>query len=190
MKKIIIILVVLFSKTVLAQSFEFSCAPNPLVYVDMFMEDAENYGYDFSSANITIEWIETSGFNAATPGRCNGIDRIILNRRKWITALGHTKPDLWRKYLIYHELGHALLNLRHVCTQVATINTHTLGPVPRFEGDIMWAYNECNSTHWALNCFPWGSVECLDNQIDRMFNLVGQNQDDCLRNKGSKLIYD
>ena len=186
-------LTILISGIVSAQEFDFGCNNNVHEYVNMFIEDAEDYGYDFSDKNIKIEWVYDVGYNAATNGRCTDRDNILINRDRWDNAEAErSNADIWRKYLIYHELGHALLNLRHICVEDSNrgewANVFTTARV--VYPDIMAARSECGSGLVAFRYDPWSNEEIFNESADRMFKLIEQDVDVCLTNKISNLIYD
>ena len=78
-----------------------------------FLEDARLRGYDFSNerGTLTVGWLPPSVAGRSYDSCAPGYD-IDINGNYWATASYRQK-----KVLIYHEFGHALMNLRHACLE-------------------------------------------------------------------------
>ena len=86
----------------------------PLDFVNIFLDEAESYGYNFKETvqNITIQ----NSLGAGSAAACieNNYIHIVLNQNgggdSWTTW------DFAQKLrVVYHELGHDLLHLGHTC---------------------------------------------------------------------------
>ena len=122
-----LIILLLFVNISFAQKFNFNCIdidPTFQPYYDAFMEDAARYGHDFSGEAGRIVFTDqlASNVNGGSIGSCFDGFNIIINRGSWdyqiqqLLDFGYpTLARLWPKRLIYHELGHALLERGHVC---------------------------------------------------------------------------
>lgn len=100
---------------------ELNMTSSPYEYVDIFVNDLYSmYGIDYSSINdkpITIVLASQKDsiwkLSDSVYGRAYGYNNddivfIIINKDKWnISSIGS------RHYLMYHELGHDILNLPH-----------------------------------------------------------------------------
>ena len=144
-----------------AQAFNFNCLSpeeDPMTYVNRFLDDADVYipGNNFRNeiSNIEIRFNETLGlkYNASTNGAClrvsHPLEYVELSRESWNGVRPysnfHTLPDLlnrFREFLIYHELGHALLDLKHNCALDPA--AAPVGNLRRTFPDIMYAGEAC-----------------------------------------------
>ncbi len=161
-------MILLINCSLYSQSFIFNCTDylDPQTHVQSFIADAEGYDYDFSQNEISIVW-GNYGFNASTTGRCSSNDTIYIDTDIWNSS---SKTDLWRKYLIYHELGHALLNLEHVC------NFGESGVIL----DIMFALAACTPPYnFGEYEYSYSTDENFSVMSERMFTLTDQIQANC-----------
>lgn len=102
-----------------------------LVYFDAFVEEATTHGVE-----ITLEDLDIGGYvenieQRGTLGQCksysNGSKAIVVDISYWERA-----NDLEREYLVFHELGHCILNREHedsrdeggICTSIMQSGTH------------------------------------------------------------------
>ena len=126
-----------------------------------FLADAELRGYDFSNERGTLDVVGHLPANVG--GRsydscAPGYD-IDLNSDYWSTASFRQK-----KILVYHEFGHALMNLRHACL---TANLEYWGEQEVI--DIMTNVFECSDPD-VNPPFPLR----LEDAVNRMFNPAYQ----------------
>lgn len=114
-----------FSLLVLLASFLFSCAEDPVVpdvydvpdliqpYIDDFILEAQARGIDLEITDLRVEFASNleSSAGAAAAGLChfeNNPNRIQLDT----TSTNWTFNDQTRELLVFHELGHCVLNRR------------------------------------------------------------------------------
>ena len=86
----------------------------PLDYVKVFLEDAASYGWDFESTvkKISIE----NELGAYSLNSCGGNNAIHINLNQNGGGDSWSTWDFAHKMMIiYHELGHDLLSLTHIC---------------------------------------------------------------------------
>lgn len=67
--------------------------------------DSFHSRYNVSPYNISAHFYETKDNNR---GYCSG-DGIFLDRANW-----HSARDNEKEYLVFHELGHCVWNLKHI----------------------------------------------------------------------------
>ena len=210
-----LILLLLFCFTVNAQSITVSgtvyqlagdeIMSDPNTYLHQFVEDALARGHDFTGVRGTFRYYDGggAGFSVRAVG-CRGSFEIGLQNYYW-----NTQGYEGRRVLIYHELGHALLQLAHVCYEF----NGTFPPLyevyedhPDFEsysGDIMWSLRECNRTVIGTDPHPTDPTRTIirykwyqriplnwDEQLDRMFNPGYQRFHSCGSGKSSNPIID
>ena len=86
----------------------------PLDYIMVFMEDAASYGWDFESTVKRISIDNNTG--AYSLNSCEGVDAIYINLNQNGGGDSWSTWDFAHKMMIiYHELGHDLLSLTHIC---------------------------------------------------------------------------
>ena len=158
-------------------------ADDPYTFVYEFMYDARLRGYDYFSETGTIS------FNSSFPDNVGGAARICssgfevyLNPRYWNVEERQFER---RRQLMYHEMGHALMNLGHVCHLSRDYAFTYRGR--RYDGalwdDIMRAEALCGDGDYAYDVVDWGRA------LNRMFNPKFQSHEDCTGKKGSDIIY-
>ena len=170
MKRLLLILTTLLSGVVSSQSFDFSCFDNTelLEITNTFFEDAK---LDIEDWDVDVKfYYEVNMVGGYAETYC-GIDKtnVFINKYIWDK---HFDTDLKKYFLIYHELGHGVLKLDHVC-----INK-----------DIM-ATGTCGDNFTFPSAFPVANMNEFNIAKERMF--AGTDQIDlCSSNKGSKTITD
>lgn len=94
---------------------QLSIAPEALPYVDRLLSDAHAEGLTLIIDDVIVEFRDELRVNEN--GRCtqapDATPNILISRATW-TWLN----DDEREELIFHELGHCLLNRRHVTESV------------------------------------------------------------------------
>ena len=161
---------------------------DPNTYLYMFMKDASERGHNFDDVRGTFRYYDGggAGFSVRAVG-CRGSFEIGLQNYYWSTQ------GFWgRRNLIYHELGHALLRLAHVCysfdgTFPESYRSYQNHPDFEFySGDVMWALRQCDRTarHYQVIPLTW------DEKLDRMFNPGYQRYHSCGSSKSSTPILD
>lgn len=91
-----------------------SIAPESVVYYERFLADAAAQGYSLQIDDLIIVLVDD--LESWTPGTCTqgaGTPRIRLNRERWGWQTEATK-----EHVMYHELGHCVLQRDHVPTWV------------------------------------------------------------------------
>ena len=88
---------------------------DPDLYFYSFLKDAERYGYDFSEEVGTLDLVNflPSGVRGRSYNSCAPGYDVDINQYLWARD-----NFLRKKTNIYHEFGHALLNLRHACLEM------------------------------------------------------------------------
>ena len=116
-----------------ADSIYSSIDPNNLLsYVDAFILDAQRYGVDLSYVrdncyNIVIEDFGLMTADGKTTVHCvDSQVRVELNKKTWEQNIQpfldhpsgfYKDPYIFGFHLIWHELGHDILNLDHTCNE-------------------------------------------------------------------------
>ena len=201
MKRLLLILTILISSIVSSQSFDFNCGPIPfpLSYNDidfdsesgtvtdtidqianLFFEDA---GLDKNDYYVDIKYIVLADNVGGSAFLCTGTYygkpwiKVSINKNKWSS---YFDTDLKKMFLMYHELGHAVLKLLHTCTRDEIMTTEDP--------------NDCTPACLFNNCgwdyYPVADEEEFLNARTRMFEGVGQTYKDCSTLKGSAIIED
>ncbi len=92
----------------------FACSPEQLhsidpefdPYVDLFFTEAQKRGFNISRDDFTFSIAFGNGFRS---GVCyTRENRIVINKNYW-----HTLSELTKQYLIFHEMGHCILERPH-----------------------------------------------------------------------------
>ena len=195
-----IILLLLFCVSVNAQSITVSgttyeltgeILSDPNTYLYQFIEDAGERGHNFSGVIGTFSFFGgrggTKGWSrrgaACSGGYDIGIQEYFWNNFDNLAGFISGSRNLYeqRRFLIYHELGHALLRFNHVCHgDDILIGDRTTRLVVH---DIMFASTSCNVSYSYTNVYNW------DRQLDRMFNPGYQTTYPCNSGKGGALDY-
>ena len=197
----ILLLLLLFCASVNAQSITVSgttyqltgdtILSDPNTYLHQFVEDALERGHDFTGVRGTFFFIDGTGGTKGYSIRgdaCSGSYRIALQRHFWnnyddgaaYVISGSRNLYEQRRHLVYHELGHALLRLSHVCYgEPIDVNNPSTFYVAH---DIMLSSRECPTGY----SYSW--VHDWERSLDRMFNPDYQRTYTCGSSKGE--IYD
>ena len=166
---------------------------DPNTYLHQFVEDALARGHDFTGVRGTFLFFEGTGSTKGYSVRydaCRGSFRIGLQRYFWNNYDGAAgriisgSRDLYeqRRHLIYHELGHALLRLRHVCfgenIDIGNLSTFYVSH------DIMLSSVECPAGY----SYSW--IHNWERSLERMFDPGYQVTYTCNSGKSSSPIID
>lgn len=115
-----------------------SIDPTFQTYVNDFVTEAKNQNYPLSIDDISIHF--DSSLDVTTLGECRrysqGTPLILINQQDW-----PNENDVIHRVLLFHELGHCILNREH-------LNTLTNGIVT----SIMYLYMQNSSMYsdnWA-----------------------------------------
>ena len=173
MKRLLLILTILISGVVSSQSFNFECYDNTelLEITNTFFDDAK---LDIEDWDIDVKFYHDSG-DEAPAGYAEtycGIDKtnIFINKPVWDE---HFTTNIRKLFLMYHELGHGILRLDHVC-----INK-----------EIM-ATGACGEDFGFPSSFPVANMNEFNIAKERMFAGTDQIDLPCNSSKGSKTIID
>ena len=164
----------LISSVVSSQSFYFKCYDNTelLEITEMFFSDAK---LDIEDYDVSINFYYNPDSNvggsadfcfAENPNKTI----ILINKYIWDE---HLNTDLKKYFVVYHELGHGILNLAHVCLKKEIMATGTC------EGDFSFP-----------SAFPVANATEFLGAKAKMFAGIYQIYYDCNSNKGSTLIKD
>lgn len=110
MKKIFLFGLVLFIMSCKSDSTE---SLDVQLYLDRFEEEANERGFTYINeiGNIEVHLVEIISFGVL--GQCfrdpDDINQIHLDRTYWEGA-----SDLEKEFVVFHELGHCLLNRGHL----------------------------------------------------------------------------
>jgi hypothetical protein len=92
--------------------------------VNVFLEEASQYGWDFKEKveNIIINTTPPDGYNSQFGWGAGSMAACIENTYIEINIPIHEGPDSFTQWdfssrmsVIYHELGHDLMNMNHIC---------------------------------------------------------------------------
>ena len=175
-----------------AQEFDFNClTPHDLdYYVEQFMADAQRYGHDFSDQRGIVEFVDLSRFNAngASLGSCRDGYHVQIDPARWESGYNDF-GERWRKRLIYHELGHALLERDHVCAYSHDRNWYEGDTHIFVWNDIMTSGTTCREEYpeggysnyvpdlvYAYRSHSYLSDHAMEVTIERLFTNTDQAQ--------------
>lgn len=154
---------------------------DPMMYVEMFIDDAKEYGFDFSKVDGSVTVRSDIWYSGASLNSCDDGFRLEIQEHFWNNA-----NDLKKKYVIYHELGHALLNLGHVCNLTGNTGIKYV----QTEVDMMFTGAECVSklAGWQKYApqYAYTHEDRFDIAKERMFSMTDQNSLNCSSSKGVK----
>ena len=200
MAQVKFLIIALFSITIQSQEFDFSCATELEGYVSDWFDDAETNGLVYQRNGI-IDWVSNSTrtfdpdkqFAGVSINSCVDGYEVYIKKSYW------DDPDVTeaeKKHLIYHEMGHAVLEYAHVCNNPLPSNLETSHAAcfnnPGHPNNIIWIWNDIMRT--SENC-PYHN-RCTNPTIDSYrYNRywVGTDQINitCTNtNKGIDIIYD
>ena len=166
------ILTILISGVVSSQSFDFNCYDDTelLEITNIFFEDAK---LDIDAWDINVKfYYEENNIGGYAQTYC-GIDKtdIFINKYAWDLFF---TTDVRKLFLMYHELGHGVLRLDHVC----------------ISKEIMASGNPvCEGFTFPTN-FPVANMNEFNAAKERMFAGTDQIDLPCNSSKGSKTITD
>ena len=164
---------------------------NPNTYLHMFFVDAGERGHDVTSARGGFNFFEGTGSVKGYSRRdaaCRGEFNIGLQEHYWDNfdvnsafISGATNLFEQRRFLAYHELGHALFRFNHTCQGRDVIVGGS--PLRLIDHDIMFSSRSCGNIRYSYT-----SVYSWIDQLDRMFSPGYQTTHPCNTSKG--VIYD
>lgn len=161
---------------------------NPESFVKVFIADAKRHGVDLSNVNldnIEIE-IRENGLTAYSAASCDPNNvRIGIRKDLWELQKDMFNTEWkfrWLVGVIYHELGHDLLKLRHLCA-----GGHIM------TGNHQSPQGECNGREENLYDLKYNNEDLVINwqrAVEDMFSGKGQVYRDCDNNssKGDDII--
>ena len=144
---------------------------NDVSKYDVSLEDA--YQWDFSYYPFVSDNGLSNHTVAARTTYCNGnMISIEVNSNTWES---YFNTDIRKLFLIYHELGHAVLNLKHSCTTNDIMHPGTQQHCGTHVSDDRWNH-------------PTDIMATFITAKDRMFNGEGQTYESCNTSKRSRII--
>lgn len=155
---------------------------DPKSFVKVFIADAKRHGVDLSHVNLdTIEFeikdMELVAYSAASCDPNNV--RIAVKTGLWELHKDMFNTEWkfrWLVGVIYHELGHDLLKLRHLCA-----GGHIM------TGNHQSPQGECNGREENLYDLKYNNEDLVINwqrAVEDMFSGKGQVYRDCDNNSG------
>lgn len=161
---------------------------DPKSFVKVFIADAKRHGVDLSHVNLdTIEFeikdMELVAYSAASCDPNNV--RIAVKTGLWELHKDMFNTEWkfrWLVGVIYHELGHDLLGLRHLCA-----GGHIM------TGNHQSPQGECNGREENLYDLKYNNEDLVINwqrAVEDMFSGKGQVHIECNNNssKGNNII--
>lgn len=94
--------------------------PDFVYYVDLFLVEAQDRGFDYSDKNIILEFGSLDGYSGITHHLRDGDFQIVIDSITW-----KSYNEIEREVLIFHELGHGILDRRHYEDCLSLMSTHT-----------------------------------------------------------------
>jgi len=137
---------------------------NLLSYVDAFILDAERYGVDLTYVKDHCYNIVLEDFGAITTAAWTRVDcvdsqvRVELNKAYWEQYIQpfldhpsgfYKDPYMFGFHLIWHELGHDILNLEHTCNETPNFLNHpsecaNVNKILQYTSDMLWFTDDTN----------------------------------------------
>lgn len=143
----------------------------PETYLYDFLQVArDNYGIDYFSERGSISFYSGRGYQGGSVNSCAPGYRIELQTEYWNRATPKQKRDL-----MFHELGHGIMNLSHICHSYPYEPPSVYRNYPRsvlVAWDIMWSVRRCSNPYQPIH---------LDREDAerRMFDVSLQNHLNC-----------
>ena len=136
-------------------------------YWDAFIADGERHGVDmsdFNYNNLTFRVQEThSGAIATGGGSCDrSAHRVTVNPVTWELMAKHNPWDPGALRIMYHEFGHALFQMHHLCQEGHIMTGRHQNP------KVIFSEDECESEYIRLR---WDTGE-WDRAVDDLFGFV------------------
>lgn len=107
-----IIAMICFNLMSCTQSFENEIEADLQIHFDNFIQEASYYGKEISLDEIDIDAYIQSIEERGTLGQCksysNGSKQVVIDQQFWNRA-----STLEREYIVFHELGHCILDRDH-----------------------------------------------------------------------------
>lgn len=169
---------------------------DPASYLTVFIQDASRYGVDLSAIdpnNYTFNIIPDSQWTAQAVAYAS---RVCDDNRIEITY----KQSAWNEHrvtdysvdiplsmkVMWHEFGHDILNLQHVCLGDHIMSGRHQNP------QIIFNANDCNTEYITLYGMGWDNLDPKRNfqrAVQDMFNGTNQAPFNCSGSKGTEIIY-
>ncbi|GHM98826.1 hypothetical protein WSM22_03160 [Cytophagales bacterium WSM2-2] len=112
MKKPVFVLLLLLTRCSFIDEHHFEICPEARFYVDQFYSEAHTRGILIPKENLIVK-IEESGLLGIT---YHGVPSRVL-----LSASLFEKDSLFIEYVVFHEMGHAVLNREH-CKAYSVMN--------------------------------------------------------------------
>lgn len=162
---------------------------NPYSFLEAFIKDAKRFGVDLSNvdvvnAQIIIDYGLGEGAYSVLPCNPNNV-KIVYGGNLWDRRNDDMTNKLWAIGIMWHELGHDILGLDHICPGGHIMSgTHTPcqgEEETEREFKVVWDLRY-NSSDPYLN---------FQRAVEDMFLMVNQYKINCSLNsgKGNSIIY-
>lgn len=162
---------------------------DPKSFVYAFIEDASRHGIDLSYVNpdnFSFELVEDDhyGIDSQTSARaysiCNDDDITLTFKRSiWESSINElyyvSVPKSFG--IMWHELGHDILNLKHLCLPGHIMSGRHQDPQPiesAAECDIM-PYYKASSLLWNNPVKPYDLERGIDDFFDSYYQIINPN---------------
>jgi hypothetical protein len=128
-----------------------ACGPAPYIepsllpYVQRFINDASQYGKKLSYEDLTVIY---DSIDSDTVAYCSGADRVVVSKKYWDTF-----SDLSKELVMYHELGHCLLDRRHTTLQLPSRKPASI------MNPVMFNYTESERPYYKQELFENGTYD-------------------------------
>ena len=169
---------------------------DPASYLSVFIQDASRYGVDLSSIdpnNYTFNIIPDSQWTAQAVAYASRVcdDNQIEISYKQSAWNEHRVTDFsvdipLSMKVMWHEFGHDILNLQHVCLGDHIMSGRHQNP------QIIFNANDCNTEYITLYGMGWDNLDPKRNfqrAVQDMFNGTNQAAFSCGSAKGTGKVY-
>jgi hypothetical protein len=168
---------------------------DPKSYVEAFINDASRNGVDLSYVNLDnfvfniipdTEWTSDAAAYASKPCDNNQIE-ITFKQSVWETGKIPYKSEIPNSVkLMWHELGHDILNLDHVCLGDHIMSGRHQDP------KIVYSTADCEEEYITVYGMTWENSDSRKNfqrAVSDMFTGYEQIKFDCQSGKGNTILY-
>ena len=170
---------------------------DPYSYLSAFILDAERHGLDLSyvydgKIEITVlpDEIWDGSDTTAAYARATCYDdevEIFYKESAWKEDKIPYKNSFPKSVgVLWHEFGHDILNLAHVC-----LGNHIMSGRHQ-DPQIVYSNNDCEEEYITVYGMNWNDIDKRKNfqrAVSDMFNGYEQISKNCLSGKGKQIIY-
>jgi len=168
---------------------------DPMSYVEAFIKDASRNGVDLSYVNLDnfvfniipdTEWTSDAAAYASKICDNNQIE-ITFKQSVWETGKIPYKSEIPNSVkLMWHELGHDVLNLDHVC-----LGNHIMSGRHQ-DPKIVYSAADCEEEYITVYGMTWENSDPRKNfqrAVSDMFTGYEQIKFNCQSGKGNTILY-